>query len=348
MQTRKSIMELAQEVQRIKDSKADYIVAANKLEMLDDGGLSTASNHWDTNKWNTGPIAHEHIGQKLQIPKPYYDKMKDTAPALLAKNVNHWLQKSDSRHMLRTVGSTARALLSDRYRPLDNDMVLEAALPVLMEHRDFDVVSAEITDRRMYISVVSKKLTGEVKKGDVINYGMIISNSEVGAGSVRVEDYVYRLACLNGAIMATAMKKYHTGVRYDTSDFAFLSSEAIDYDNKAFMLRVRDTVRNSFSEISFQKTMEKMVASTGMMIEKKLDDFITDVTKRFDLSNGESDSLLKNLINGGDLSKWGFTNAMTAIANDSKDYDRAIDIQRIGGQLIDMDRKTWDSIAGGR
>ena len=345
MQTRKSIMELAQEVQRIKDSKADYIVAANKIEMLDNGGLRLPiEKHY----WDTGPIAHEHIGQKLQIPKPYYDRMKESAPALLADNVNHWLRQSDSRHMLRTVGGTARALLSDRYRPLDNDMVLEAALPVLMEHRDFDVVSAEITDRRMYISVVSKKLTGEVKKGDVINYGMIISNSEVGAGSVRVEDYVYRLACLNGAIMATAMKKYHVGTRYDVSDFSYLSSEAIDYDNKAFMLRVRDTVKNGFSELSFQRTMEKMVAATGMKIEKEIDTFITDVTKRYDLSNGESDSLLKNLINGGDLSKWGFTNAMTAIANDSKDYDRAIEIQRIGGQLIDMDGKAWNSMAGGR
>lgn len=342
MQTRKSIMELAQEVQRIKDSKADYIVAANKIEMLDNGGLRLPieKHHWDT-----GPIAHEHIGQKLQIPKPYYDRMKESAPALLADNVNHWLRQSDSRHMLRTVGGTARALLSDRYRPLDNDMVLEAALPVLMEHRDFDVVSAEITDRRMYISVVSKKLTGEVKKGDVINYGMIISNSEVGAGSVRVEDYVYRLACLNGAIMATAMKKYHVGTRYDVSDFSYLSSEAIDYDNKAFMLRVRDTVKNGFSELSFQRTMEKMVAATGMKIEKEIDTFITDVTKRYDLSNGESDSLLKNLINGGDLSKWGLTNAITAIANDSKDYDRAIDLQRIGGQLIDMDNKAWNTMA---
>src|SRR5690606_41695472 len=79
-------------------------------------------------------------------------------------------------------------------------------------------------------------------------------------------------------LMATAMKKYHTGVRYDTSDFAFLSSEAIDYDNKAFMLRVRDTVRNSFSEISFQKTRSEEHTSElqsrenlvcRLMLEKK-------------------------------------------------------------------------------
>jgi hypothetical protein len=342
MQTRKSIIELAQEVQKIKDNKADFILSAKHLIMQQDTMLLDPIGH---RQWDIGPVAHEHIGQKLQIPKPYYDRMKNSAPELLAKNVNHWFGKSDSRHMLRTVGSTARALLSDRYRPLDNDMVLEAALPVLMEHKDFEVISAEITDRRMYLCVVSHKLTGEVKKGDVVQYGMVISNSEVGAGSVKVEDYIYRLACLNGAIMATAMKKYHVGTRYDVSDFSYLSSEAIDYDNKAFMLRVRDTVKNGFSELSFQRTMEKMVAATGMKIEKEIDTFITDVTKRYDLSNGESDSLLKNLINGGDLSKWGLTNAITAIANDSKDYDRAIDLQRIGGQLIDMDNKAWNTMA---
>ena len=145
--------------------------------------------------------------------------------------------------------------------------------------------------------------------------------------------------------MATAMKKYHVGSRREVDDFSYLSQEAIDYDNKAFTLRVRDTVKNGFSELSFQRTMEKMVAATGMKIEKEIDTFITDVTKRYDLSNGESDSLLKNLINGGDLSKWGLTNAITAIANDSKDYDRAIDLQRIGGQLIDMDNKAWNTMA---
>jgi len=55
---------------------------------------------------------------------------------------------------------------------------------------------------------------------------------------------------------------------------------------------------------------------------------------------------LYSLIQGGDLSKWGLANAVTSIANkETGTYDRAIELQRIGGQIIDLPASDWKTIS---
>jgi hypothetical protein len=156
---------------------------------------------------------HQQASQELKINKNYYDRMLKDAPDLLAQNVNHWLHESDAKHMIRTVGTKARALLSTRYRPLDNADLLNYILPAAQE-RGLDTVSANVDDDHLYIKAISPKVTGEVTKGDVVQAGIIISNSEVGNGALSVQPLIYRLVCLNGAIVQDhTMRRHHTGAR---------------------------------------------------------------------------------------------------------------------------------------
>ena len=115
--------------------------------------------------------------------------------------------------MLRTLDGTARAFLSERYRPLDNDLIAETVLPILGTlGNDVRIESCEITERRLYLKAVNPRLTAEVVPGDIVQSGVIISNSEVGMGSVNVQPLVYRLVCSNGMIVNDfAYKKYHSG-----------------------------------------------------------------------------------------------------------------------------------------
>ena len=49
------------------------------------------------------------------------------APMLLADNANRWLKdKGEDRRLIRTLDGKARALLSDKYRPLENEDLAEA------------------------------------------------------------------------------------------------------------------------------------------------------------------------------------------------------------------------------
>ena len=85
--------------------------------------------------------------------------------------------------MVRTLDGQARAFLSDRYRRLDNFDLASSVLPVLGEMGDgIQIISAEMTETRMYIKVINKRLELEVQKGDVVQAGMVLSNSEVFCG----------------------------------------------------------------------------------------------------------------------------------------------------------------------
>jgi hypothetical protein len=340
MQERKTLVELAEEVMRIKNSKRDYVVPSKALLMREDV-LVEFDNQ---NAYEPTVVFHEQLSDKLQIPKKYYDRMLATAPALLADNVNTWLRKSPDNRMVRTVGGKARALLSDRYRPLDNDIILETVLPILMEQSGYDIKSAEITDKRMYLQVISPRLTGDVVVGDTVQAGLTISNSEVGLGSVRIEPFLYRLKCLNGMIMATSMKRHHVGKTIEIGE-DFFTVETINADNRAFLLKVRDTVNNAFDELAFQETLKKVSITVDNRIETThIQAFVMDVTEKYDMSKPEGESLLANLINGGSLTQWGLANAVTQLANDVEDYDRCVEIQRIGGKIIDLTPKEWSAI----
>ena len=67
--------------------------------------------------------------------------------------------------------------------------------------------SCQLTDSRMYIKVVNTRLEAEVVPGDIVQSGIIISNSEVGLGSVSIQPLVYRLVCSNGMVVNDAQTR---------------------------------------------------------------------------------------------------------------------------------------------
>lgn len=343
MQTRKSLMELATEVERQKSIKHDFIVPSTAIEMkIENEPLLTFGG----NNYLVGKVAHEQLASKLDIPRKYYDRMLQNDQELLASNVNHWMAKTPERRMVRTLGNKARAILSDKYRPIDYDIILEAVLPTLMGHGELKVVSSEITERKMYLQVVSPRLEGEVKKGDIVQMGLSISSSDVGLGAINIDPYILRLVCMNGMTLGTTIRKYHVGKRIESDEFGIFSSRTIEMDNEVFVRKIKETVEHSFNELEFQQTINKITITAENKIVREIDDTIKEVTKKYDFSKTEGDSLLRNLINGGELSQWGLGNAVTQMANEHPDYDRAMDFQKIGGQIVELTQREWAEIGG--
>lgn len=349
----KSLQELAREVERVENEKKDFLANTTALSMgvrEDDKPIIELAISGQ-GFYGINPIAHDQISDRLGIPRGYYNRMKKDHPELLAENVNHWLEKEPSRRMVRTLDGSVRAVLSDKYRPLDNYPVLGAALPVLAEHKDLTIKSCDLTERRLYIQAVSERLQGEVKVGDVVQGGLILSNSEIGLGMVKVEALAYRLVCKNGAIVGDSMRRRHVGRRIGNGeDFdvhEFYQEDTIEADVKAFMLKVRDTVINILSEETFAALLDKMRATTERKIRPNMvTATVENVTKNYGLLKDEGEGVLGHLIQGGDLSQWGLANAVTALAHTSPNYDRSVEVERIGGRIIDLQPNEWKVIAG--
>ena len=208
-----SLQEMAAEITRQSQQKADYLVDTRLLQMEPFGNnvyLQLEGNEIEPLEINQ--IAHRQLGAHLKIPVDYYDRMLSQYPDLLAQNVNTWLQREPSTRMVRTLGGTARAFLSNRYRRIDNIEIAKIVLPIIGQMNGAHFESCQITDSRMYLKVVNTRLEAEVVPGDIVQAGIIISNSEVGQGSVSIQPLVYRLVCSNGMVVNDAKaRKYHTG-----------------------------------------------------------------------------------------------------------------------------------------
>lgn len=179
MKTGKTLTELAAELDRQRTEMRDFIapISQTTMQLRDDNNPVLKLS--DIGEFGITEIAHEQLAGHTNIPTKYYNRMLVDSPELLQHNVNHWLTKFPTeQRLVRTLDGNVRAFLSNRYRPLDNYDLAQVALPALMES-GCKIESCEITDTKMYLKAVTPKLSYEIKKGDVVQAGIVISNSWV-------------------------------------------------------------------------------------------------------------------------------------------------------------------------
>ena len=293
--------------------------------------------------FGTTSLFHRQVASALGIPAKYYDLMQAQKPELLAENVNSWFADKPSSYMVRSMdygaGQVARALLSERYRRIDNYEVAQTVLPIISEMQGARIESCELTDTRMYIKVVNERIQTEVVPGDIVQAGILISNSEVGMGSVSVKPLIYRLVCTNGMVADVGVGKRHVG-RINESvdgDFGIFRDETIEADDRAFLMKIEDTVRAAVDEARFNALVQKLRdAKEAPILPAAAPKVVELAAKEFNIRQNESEGILGHLIAGGDLSLYGLANAVTRHAQDVQSYDRSTELEATGYKIITM------------
>jgi len=354
MKAGRTLQQLAQEIQRQQAAKRDFIADTRTLTMTPDLELRMRTNG-DEEQFGITDICHRQIAAKTGIPQKYYDRMRADSPDLLAHNVQHWFEAQPEARMVRTMDGHARALLSDRYRPLDNYDLATAVFPIIADHA-MKVESCEITESRLYLQCVAYDVRADIvpdttnhtinKTGDAVAAGLVIQNSEVGLGSLSVRPLVFRLVCKNGLIVPEyGMRQTHVGRSHGEDSRELFTQETLQADDKAFFLKVRDTVAGVLQRDVFEGIVAKLQAATEDRVEGDVPETIELVGAELDLMEAEKSSVLTHLIEGGDLSRWGLINAVTATANDVESYDRAVELESVAAKLVDIAPTTWERIA---
>ena len=213
-----------QERLRLDDlGKWDLAVARDRLALAQ-GRLVLPEEHLDERPecLTLSPWALSQACERLGIPARYFLKCP---PPLQDAQFNHWawreggdLENKDVRHehaeegrasggtsagrvspwLLRCKGERVRAILSDRYRPLDNSELLGILRP-LLEGR-FEARGLSLTPESLHLRLVDPRLSREVLPNDRLMVGVHVANSETGNRSVTVDALVWRLICLNGLV----------------------------------------------------------------------------------------------------------------------------------------------------
>lgn len=299
--------------------------------------------------------AHRQIAGRLQIPWKFYARMLEDHTDIVIDAVNKLFEREPGTRLLRTMDNKLRAFLSNRYKRIDNDEVLSAALPAIVKgDLETTLLSSQVTDRNLYLKVL---LTGEEMKQeigltrdgtpDIVQPGFLLRNSEIGLGTVSVEAFFYRSFCYNGCVFgktgAFEYRRTHLGGQLiEGESFEILSDKSKQLEDAAILSQVTD-VMHAIATPEFVNQMGDKLRSLreGDGIKYPIP-AIELLAKDHGLTQSESDQVLKNLIEDRDYSRWGIVNAVTKVANsEDVNYDRASDLEVIGSKLIDITNANW-------
>lgn len=362
----KSLTEMAAEIERINEVKKDFIVKTPALKMVDDNTIIFGENGKDQESFGINDYAHGQIAGRLDIPKKFYDRMGRDYPGMRTNLVNRLFHEAPvsqrtkdekesgeiimakDRRMVRTLDGKIRAFVSDKFRPYDNYHVLGSALPPLLKMKEagnLEIKTCILTPIKMYLELTFPKLTAEVRVGDVIQAGVIISNSEVGAGRVNVEGNIWRLWCKNGATSKSVFARNHVGRKIggNEDDYQTFQDDTIMSDLNTFRLMLRDILKATISQAWIEKEAGLLRAGTYREI-KEPEAMVQVVRDRYGILESETKKVFQNLCEEKDYTQYGLGNAITALAREMDDKDRAYEIQKKGYQVLTLHERSWGSL----
>jgi len=341
----RTIEDLIVELDRQNNVKRDFLAPMRSIMMENtyDGQQLRMQGNGFAQMMRINPICHEQIATSLKIPMGYYNRMAEQEPELLVHNVNRWFQHGDnpeSTRMIRTLDGTARAFLSDKYKRIDNWDIAQAVLPILYDVPGIKMESCQVTDERLYLKAVTPKLTADIRVGDAVQAGIMITNSEVGRGMVKVQPLLYRLVCTNGMVAndsKVSQRHRHIGKRLEaTDDYGVYSDDTLQLEAAALIGKLRDSVKATFDEERFASLTGKMKAAAEVPIgTKNVPGFIELAATQFGIEKGkESNLVMEAFITDHDYSLYGLANAVTKAAQSVESYDRSTEMEEIGYEIL--------------
>lgn len=366
MKLGRSLNDLAAEITRQNATKRDFVEPTQMLSVVpkgDDVILRVNRAKEDDQDYPINDLAHDQIAAHTKIPKVYYDKCRKEAPDLLANNIETWFKKFPAVRMVRTLDHKARAFLSDKFARLDNFDFANAILPVLLK-RKLHIMSCEVTEKRLYIKAVDEQLFRDVPVGYKFGDGshriyetcapmICASNSEVGFGMLALDTGVYTKACTNTALFTDggSFRRRHLGGRHKILENlggdidSLMTEETKKKTNEVLWLQLRDVMLATFDKDKLTERVAKIAATAENRIENKVPELMELTAEKFGLNETEKDSVLKYLMEGGNPNQYGLHAAVTRAAQDADSYDRATEMEYMGGKIVNLSKDEWKQLA---
>jgi hypothetical protein len=282
----------------------------------------------------------------LGIPSRFASRLETDFPELLLQNFNTMIAKQEGRRMIRTLEGNARAFMSDSYRRIDNELVFDGMYPVL-EKLGAKIESANVSDDYLHLQA-TMKIEGEIRKGDVVRYGVAIRNSEIGKGALSVSPLIYRLACTNGMVIADQVRRRaHIGGSYlEAQDgWVALSSATQMLKTRAMIAELAEYLEAMARPEMFEKSLNALRDVADQVLPADPTLVVESLAARYALNKPEAESALIALAESKDYSRWGLANAVTVLANSTESYDRAVDLETLGGRIMQMSQKDYGDLA---
>jgi len=343
-------------IRRDADNLVDFVAPIGKTNRLG-SPISFSSNGTvkaeiliadEIEKYQIHNHAVGQFGEKLGIPTRY---LKDLAGSqeqwardLAAYSLNETAQYSSrSRLLIRSVDQEIRGVLSDSYRRLDTGKILAQFLNAV-EGAGAILFDAAYTDTKSFVEVILPRpfQIQTEKNGDVdLVFGMQISNSDYGDGSLKVSSFLVNGACWNGMLFKSSLNQIHLGRRLP--DDLKLSEETYRKDTDAQASAVRDITGQLLQKDRIIELAGKIKGAASQEIDSVENEIRRLSRLGGGMTKGElelvEDRLKYNRKEDGlegSLTLWKLSNAVTAVARDNEDQRRKRELEEIGAALLEL------------
>ncbi len=329
--TRHGLRELQQRIQQDDAGKWDLTVPRDRLA-LSYGRLVLPEEYLDDHPelLTLSPWATAQACQRLGIPGPYFARC--SAP-LQDAQFNHWAwrtgeepdEEADGKTgtprpwLLRCQGEGVRAVLSDRYAPLDNAELLGTLVPLLEDR--FEVRALSLTPESLHLRLVDPRLCREVLPNDRLMVGVHVANSEIGKRAVTVDALVWRLVCLNGMVRLVQGK-------------SLLRQRHISWDRPRFADALRVAVSEAVT--AGAGLIDRLQASTREPVPD-VEGVVRAIARQASLTRSVQERVLQALSATAPPQQdrvYGLVQALTFTAQSLPPDDR-YDLEVVAGRLLD-------------
>jgi hypothetical protein len=309
--------------------------------------------------WPTG-TCDGGLAEKLGIPLPYLRRTREQRLALYDANVNGWLEAEPGRRFLiRALRNTApggvgvaRALLSERYKFVDNLDVLMAVLAGIREAgAQVEVDQCDLTERRMYVQLRSTGIAAHAPAllrnyvspftgargadNPLVFAGFVLSNSETGHGSTSIAPRITVQVCGNGlTISKDAMREVHLGGRLGEGVIQW-SQATRDKDLELITRQAADAVSTFLDRDYVERVIAELTADAGVRVDD-VPATVTHVGKQLRFTDAQQDTILNHFIDGADRTSGGILHAVTSAAQTLEDADDAYHLERCGVRAMQL------------
>lgn len=346
----------------------DYIIGINEMQATcsDGNSVSYYSSHFNSDVSPT-KVAFSQINQML-IPglNQFAQQVVSRGMADLYTNAfNRLASRSDRSCMVRTIEEGGdvklRACLSPKYNRIDDNVVIESLIDAIGDKAEFTdrfkSIGGNVTDTRTFLKFVTREPVFTIHadgRDRSFSAGLIFSNSETGHGTCQVQVLMIDRYCNNGCIFSSTgigtFRLIHSGLDVDAKDRIGHIAAPRFSNRKLVDLRsnVKTLLDHACNKDTFTKYLGLIQDTASLKIDSDDPDtigkWVAAVGKQYDLKESEKEAVVARLIETGDRSLFGIQAALTDAAKYVSDYDRKIELEQIGGSILQNAPGRWETI----
>jgi len=280
--------------------------------------------------------------------------------SLLDINANYWLERLARNLFLRGYADPeagyglARALLSDRFRVIDN---FDVALAVWEEIQpsnsglDVQLAHADLTDESMYLYFRVPSVTRDggpfvhryqdPRSGrsgrdyPIVEAGFVVRNGELGGGAAKVVPRLVVQVCTNGMTRhVDAQRAIHLGSKMEVGMIDW-SNETAERNLELIVSQVKDAVRTFCTASYLDKVIDEWNDRGGQQLDNP-EAAVAQVAKSLNWSEDRRAAVMASFIGGGQVTVGGIVAAASNVALGLEDADQAYGLERDAEKVFDL------------